>query len=121
MNLRTIRLLAKKTQLEVAKALNVTQVTYSNYEQGKTEPDNETLIKLAEYFNTTIDNILGHETKHIIDTSSMSLTKIDFIKQIKDLSDNTVNSLNAFLQGILYAEKERQNIIDQVNKYKGDN
>ena len=120
MNLKTIRLLARKTQLEVANAINITQFTYSNYENGKTEPDNETLIKLADYFNTTVDNILEHETKHILDTSSMSLAKIDFINQIKNLDDKCIENLNSFLQGMLYAERERQNIINQIQKYKDE-
>ena len=32
---------------------------YGNYESGKREPDYETLLKLGEYFNCSIDYLLG--------------------------------------------------------------
>lgn len=120
MNLITFRRNAKKTQNEIAKIINVAPTTYLGYEKGTSEPSIKTLMTLADYFNTTIDALVGHETRHIIDTSAMSLAKIELINQIKQLDENAVNSLNGFLQGILYAEKERQNIINQVNNYKED-
>ena len=59
MNLKTIRKLNGKTQIEVARDLGIMQNTYSNYEIGKTQPDFEVLVKLADYFHTTVDAILG--------------------------------------------------------------
>lgn len=52
MNLKTIRKLNGKTQIEVARDLGIMQNTYSNYEIGKTQPDFEVLVKLADYFHT---------------------------------------------------------------------
>ena len=119
-NLKEIRKLHKLTQIKVADDLHFAHTTYTAYENGKIQPSTQTMIKLADYFNTTIDALVGHETRHIIDTSAMSMAKIELINQIKQLDENTVNSVNGFLQGMLYAERERQNIINQVNKYKED-
>lgn len=47
-----------KTLREVAEYLGVTLRTVFNYESGRTEPNNATLKKLAEYFNCTIDELL---------------------------------------------------------------
>ena len=46
-------------QSELAKYLNVKQSTYSNYETGKINVTIETFIKLAKYYNTSIDYITG--------------------------------------------------------------
>lgn len=48
-----------KTQNEIAKALGITQRTYSNYEAGNRQPDQDTLIKIADYFNVSVDYLLG--------------------------------------------------------------
>lgn len=58
-NLKTIRKEKKKTQLQVASLLGVTQAAYSMYESGVREPDKDTLFKLADYFNVTTDYLLG--------------------------------------------------------------
>ncbi len=46
-------------QVELAKVLNCSQVCYSNYEIGKRDIPTETLIKLARYYNVSVDYLLG--------------------------------------------------------------
>ena len=60
-NLKRIRKEKKLTQLEVAKALDITVSAYGNYELGQRSPTPEMLIKLANYFNVSIDEILGYK------------------------------------------------------------
>lgn len=57
--LKSLRLMNKKTQKEIAKILGITRQGYGNYENGITEPDHATLVKLAEIFNTSIDYLMG--------------------------------------------------------------
>ncbi len=47
------------TQSEVAKILNVSQVAYSYYELGKRQLPIDLLIKLAKFYNTSTDYLLG--------------------------------------------------------------
>ncbi|WP_444425740.1 helix-turn-helix domain-containing protein [Ruminococcus sp.] len=47
------------TQTELAKILNTTQRTISNWESGRNEPPYDFLIKYAKYFNVSTDYILG--------------------------------------------------------------
>lgn len=47
------------SQAELAEKLGVSQQTISKYERGTREPDNETLAKLAEIFDCSIDYLLG--------------------------------------------------------------
>ena len=46
------------SQLKVAMELNLTREAISNYENGKRNPDLETLIALSEYFNKSIDYLI---------------------------------------------------------------
>lgn len=59
LNLMNARKAMKKTQQEVADYLGISRQAYSNYESGKREPDFETLLKLGEYFDCSLDYLLG--------------------------------------------------------------
>ncbi len=45
-------------QKDIAKILNISQQQYSRYESGENELSYDGLIKLADFYNTTIDYIL---------------------------------------------------------------
>lgn len=52
-------------QREVAEILGVSRRTYTSYENGTYEPSIQSLIKLANFFGTTIDYLVGRvNTKH---------------------------------------------------------
>lgn len=58
-NLLNLRKQHGKTQKEMAEITNTTYQAYQRYENGSREPDFATLLKLADYFNTSIDYLLG--------------------------------------------------------------
>ena len=58
-NLKIIREQHGKLQKDVAADLGIGLSTFSQYETGKREPDNKTLIKLADYFGCSTDYLLG--------------------------------------------------------------
>jgi transcriptional regulator with XRE-family HTH domain len=47
------------TQVQLAKMLNCSQRTYSNYERGDIEISTRVLIELARFHDTSIDYLLG--------------------------------------------------------------
>ena len=51
----------KMTQKAVAEAVGISLRGYQQYEQGKFEPNIEKLIKLADFFCISIDELVGHE------------------------------------------------------------
>lgn len=51
------------SQSEVAKALSCTQQAYSNYELGLRDIPTDLLIKLADFFDTSVDYILNRTDK----------------------------------------------------------
>lgn len=46
-------------QTTVAQMLGMSQTGYSKYETGENDIPTEVLIKLAEFYNTSIDYLLG--------------------------------------------------------------
>lgn len=51
------------TQSHVQKLLSKFQVRYSRWENGKTRPDFEYLIILADYFDVSIDYLVGRKNE----------------------------------------------------------
>lgn len=51
------------TQKQLAQDINAAPSTISSYVQGVREPDFETLKRLADFFDVSIDYLLGHRSK----------------------------------------------------------
>lgn len=60
-NLKQAREAAHFTQMQAANALEISDGTYKNYEQGKREPNNTLLLKIADLYGVTTDYLLGRE------------------------------------------------------------
>ena len=59
MKLKELRKEKKQTQDDIAKLLNVAHSTYNGYEKETSEPTIETLKKLADYYNVSLDYLVG--------------------------------------------------------------
>lgn len=57
--LRRIRKQKRITQVQAAKAAGVTEAMYQFYEYGKSEPTASVLIALADYFDISLDYLVG--------------------------------------------------------------
>lgn len=62
-NIRNLREDHDKKQQELADYLNIKQTTYSKYELGKINIPIEVFMKLADYYNVSIDYIVGRSNK----------------------------------------------------------
>lgn len=61
MKLKELREENNLKQIDIANYLNIKQNTYSQYESEKRQLPIDVLIKLAKYYKTTTDYILGLE------------------------------------------------------------
>lgn len=57
--LKELRINKGISQKEIAEYLGITVAAYSLYERGNREPNITMLRKIAEYYNVSIDDILG--------------------------------------------------------------
>ena len=62
-NIRNLRIDNDKNQQELADYLHVKQTTYSKYELGKINVPVEVFMRLAEYYNVSVDYLLGRTSK----------------------------------------------------------
>lgn len=75
--IRTLRAEKKISMREAAQQLGLPYTTYVNYERGAREPNSETLIALANFYNTSIDYMLGRSDSRIAAYSSSFSRKAD--------------------------------------------
>ena len=75
-------------QSDLAKATGIDQRTISNYETGKTNPDSDALIRLADFFGVTIDYLVGRTSLNLSGTAeriALIDETIDHFEQLKRL------------------------------------
>ena len=61
LRLRELRKQKGVSQVEISKVIGVAQPTYSGWESGKFQIDDENKIKLADYFSVSIDYMMGRD------------------------------------------------------------
>lgn len=59
-HLKTLRQSKNVTQKEVAEAIHASERGYQRYELNERKPTFEILIALADYFEVSIDYLVGH-------------------------------------------------------------
>ena len=103
-NLKQIRNNKNLLQTKVAMDLSITQETISSYETGRVFPSFDMLIKLADYYNTSIDYLLCR-TKYDMPINSIkpnNITDDDFmlLNKIKSLSTTNKAKAEAYIDGL---------------------
>lgn len=61
--LKELRLKKGLTQTELGEKVGVKQNTFTNWENGKREPNFENLIKLADFFEVSLDWLFGRKVE----------------------------------------------------------
>ncbi len=92
MKLKILREQKGISQQKMAQILNIKQTTYSNYENEKTQPTIELLIKIADFFDISLDNLCNRPRPYDLPSTATNNQKqaINIILQLND-----VNSLRA--------------------------
>ena len=62
-NIREIRKINNMTQEQLAEVMGVSTASVSKWETGQSAPEISALIALADYFDVSVDTLLGHEVK----------------------------------------------------------
>ena len=104
------------TQVELAKAINVTRQTISDYSLGKAQPNAEKLSKIADFFNTSADYLLGRTNAKTFSVDIMGICNYtglseNNLKQLNSIKLNTFK--NNFVKDVIeYIENQN---ISEVN------
>ena len=61
--LKTLRLKTALTQKQIAEGVGVSPVSIQRFEYGSVRPSLDTLIRLADFFDVTLDYLVGRSDK----------------------------------------------------------
>lgn len=106
-NLKRLREAANISQKALADVIGVSQQSINKYENHNIEPDIETMIRLADYFNTSVDFLIGHtDIPH----------KIEPVHPC-DLNNKEAAIVNGYRR---LTEKQRQSVELMIDAFLGE-
>lgn len=85
--LKTARKNKKLLQAEAAERVGIDDTTLSKYENNHSEPDNDTLRKLADLYEVSFDWLLGDKSKTATPNVDLDDNETELIERIRKLSD----------------------------------
>ena len=108
--LKKLRIANGLNMKQVATGLNMKYTTYVGYEKNEREPNSEILIQLADFFNCSIDYLMGRtERQNSQDENVLIKQKINDSKEQEHIKK--YNSLDTYgkkaVDGLLNTEYER--------------
>lgn len=113
-NLKKIREYKNLKQIEVSNYLKVDQTTYSRYERGIRNIDNDTLIKLSEFFDVCTDYLLG-----IIDVPLTS-AELEFVSKVDNEDEDLLEEYDLILAGEKVTKEEAKMILKIMRSMNED-
>ena len=81
-SIKALRQAHNWTQVDLAKKLNVSKQSVSNWENDNIQPSIEQLVKIADVFSVSTDYLLGREHEIKLDVSGLSLKEIAHIQEV---------------------------------------
>lgn len=114
MKLYELRKSIHLSQSEIAKILKIPQTTYSSYETKRANPDISTLIKLADLFHISVDELIEHNYTNLIDKGLMNDTELNIIKVMKELNKINQNRLESYAMALFQTQIDEDNITKKV-------
>ena len=81
---QTLRQSRNINQVQLAKALNVSKQTVSNWENNNIMPSIEMLLSIARYFSVSTDYLLELTDRSYIEVTGLSSDELAHIQQIID-------------------------------------
>lgn len=72
-------------QIDVAEKVGIDQRSLSNYETGKTNPDSETVVRLARFFGVSCDYLLGVSDSNLSDRRALLAELADIEKRLAEI------------------------------------
>ncbi|MBC2578341.1 helix-turn-helix transcriptional regulator [Peptostreptococcus russellii] len=95
--LKELRVERNLKQEDIARIIGISASAYGYYEQGKTTPDPDTIIKLSEFYGVSTDYLLGRSNSK----------KYSTVKDSEDLPEEALQELENFKEylKIKYSKK----------------
>ena len=95
---------------QLGEVVDLAESTISQYETGKREPDNETLLKISEYFGVTVGYLLGAEADAAQTNNAHDIlddVDIAFYGNFKELSEDEKETIRDMVR-LMRQRKEKR-------------
>lgn len=102
-----------KTQQEVANDLDISQKTYSNYENGITEPSIELLNSIADYFDVSLDFLLQRPHPHDLPMVATEQQR-NIVNLVLQLDERNCDKVEYFIAGLLAGEQDHKETVTKL-------
>ena len=99
MKLKKLREENNLNQVDVAKIANCSQSNYSKYELEKLEPDLNTLINLADYYNVSLDYLCDRQWNNEI--GYIPDSKKEVVQLVLQLNEINTAKAIGYIGGLL--------------------
>ena len=103
------------TQEEVANALGIPRGTYAHYELNKREPDTEMIVKLADFFAVSIDEMLSHKVNGGL-YSALTQTEKKILENYRKLNAENKKEIDNLIDFKLYQQNKNDSAKATQNK-----
>jgi len=95
-NLKKIRFFKKLNQSELAKKINVSQATISQYENAERIPSEDIIVRLSYALEVTVDDLVFNGVD--------AISKAHLITKIKGLTLRSISELSTYVDYLIFKE-----------------
>lgn len=96
MNLKSLRKKHKLTQNQLSQATGINEHTLFGYERELREPNIETLVKLADFYHVSVDELIGRPTS-IINKLALSDQEREVIEKFLSLTNKQKSLVEIYI------------------------
>lgn len=107
--LKELRIEKELLQSDIAKIINKSERTVGFYETGERDMNTETLAILSDFFNCSIDYLLGKSDIRNPEKVDENKLNVAFSSGFDGLNDTNKSIINATIAGLLSKQKEEEN------------
>lgn len=97
-----LRTHTKNSQQKIANSLGIAQSTYNNYEQGNSEPNIERLKNLADFYNISLDYLVGRDFQN--ELGFVTDKEKEVLKYFRAMSEENQKIILGECKGVLLAQ-----------------
>lgn len=117
--LKNLRLKFGYRQKDVASKLGISEAAYGYYEQGKREPSQDVLIRLADIFEVSTDYILGRQDVGSLPNENplgieLNETELQTLREILNDPDVTL----FFKDFAALGERDRRKVLAMIKAWR---
>lgn len=105
--IRELRSIHRMSQVDLAKAIHVSQQAITKWETGKSEPSSSAINDIANYFNVSSDYLLGRTSSKLPDKDMSTNQKLIAYSIDPDVSDEERNDI---IEMVKIAMKNRRRV-----------